>query len=153
MRPRPSLSTTASTESSHSRVSTGSVSAFVLMPPVLRKRATRVPIGRLHDSLVRVSEVAEPGLAVARGAQEPGPRHALVRDGPELPHAERGPVRPVERPGVELRVVRPVLGPDRLPQLVVVLPRRDKQEVEGLAAAMQDHESELAAEPELAESR
>ena len=39
-----------------------------------------------------------------------------------------------------------VLRPDGLPELVVVAPRRDEEEVEALAAAVQDHEAEVVVE-------
>src|SRR6186997_2713272 len=151
---RPSTSTTASTESSHSWVSTGSVSgACVLMPLVFQQRRGRGPTKGLHGACVRVAQVVEARVAVARGAEEPRPRVALVGDHAELPDAERRPVWPVERPRVELRVGVAVLRPDSLPQLVLVLPRAEEEKVEALAAAVEDHEPERAAEPQLSEAR
>ena len=47
-----------------------------------------------------------------------------------------------ERPGTERRVVGTVLGPDRLPELVVAGPRAGEEEVEPIAAAMEDDEAE-----------
>src|SRR6188472_3142434 len=154
IRRRPSTSTTASTESSHSWVSTGSISgACVLMPLVFQQRPGRGPAKGLHGPGVRVAQVVEARVAVARRAEKPRPRVALVGDHAELPDAERRPVRPVERPRVELRVRVAVLRPDGLPQLVLVLPGAEEEEVEALAAAVEDHEPERAAEPELPEAR
>src|SRR6185503_218114 len=154
IRRRPSTSTTASTESSHSWVSTGSVSgACVLMPLVFQQRRGRGPTKGLDGPGVRVAQVVEARVAVARRAEKPRPRVALVGDDAELPDAEGGPVRPVEGPGVELRVGVAVLRPDGLPQLVLVLPRAEEEEVEPVAAAVEDHEPERAAEPQLAEAR
>ena len=92
--------------------------------------------------------VAKVGLArggSALGVEEAAPRLLLVPDGAELPDAEGGAVRPLERPGMETGRVA-VFRPDGLPKLVVVAPGRDEEEVEALAAAVQDDEAEVVVE-------
>ena len=87
------------------------------------------------------------GDGVARRAQVAAPGALLVADRAELPDAERRVVRgrraaTARRPASSLARLRP----DGLPELVLVAPRRDEQEVEALAAAVQDDEAELAGE-------
>ena len=54
--------------------------------------------GGLDLALVRVRRYASSARTPIR-AEEAAPRLLLVPDGAELPDAERGPVRPLERPG------------------------------------------------------
>ena len=82
-----------------------------------------VQIGPVSDR-ARVA-VAEVGVHVAdppRGAQVATPGCLLVADRTELPDAERRVVACGERPRHEGRLVLACLGPDRLPQLVLVAP-------------------------------
>src|SRR5688500_2772550 len=105
-----------------------------------------------HEPLERVPEVVPPRSLVPVGEEVLAPREPLVRDGAELPDAERRAVRAVERPRMELRVVVAVLRPHRLPELVVVLPRRYEEEMESGAAPVEDHEPERLSQPELAQA-
>src|SRR5436190_14437707 len=114
-----------------------------------------VPGGATTSDVARVAvqQVRLPRRRIARRPQVPAPRTLLVADGAELPDAERRAVCSRDRPGLEGRRVGAVLRPDRLPQLVVVAPRRDEQEVEALAAAVEDHKAEVALELELSRPR
>src|SRR5205823_441641 len=107
----------------------------------------------LHGSFVRVEEIRRPRRGVLPRAQVPRPGEPLVADGAELPDAEGRAMTALDRPRSECLVLVAVLRPDRLPEFVVVAPGRDEQEVEVLAAAMEDHEAEIAGELELSGPR
>ena len=63
------------------------------------------------------------------------------------PRRRRSGDASLDRPRAERDVVA-VLRPHGLPELVVVAPGRDEEEVEALPAAVQDHEAEIAGERE-----
>jgi predicted ATPase len=113
----------------------------------LGARPAERPLGARGDRRAARVAVAEVGVHVAdppRGTQVAAPGRLLVADRAELPDAERRVVARGERPGDEGRLVLARLGPDGLPELVLVAPGRDQQEIEVVAAAMQDDEPELA---------
>ena len=95
-----------------------------------------------HGPGVGVREVGIRVLGASAGAEEAAPRLLLVPHGAELPDAERRVMAAGERPGPERRIAGTVLGPDRLPELVVAGPRAGEEEVERIAAAMEDDEAE-----------
>src|SRR5918994_4462818 len=97
-----------------------------------------------YGARVAVAQIRLPGGLVVRRVEEPRPGFALVADGAELPDAECRAVGCVRWPRPEEDVVRAVLSPDRLPELVLVAPGADQEKVEVLAAAMEDHEAELS---------
>src|SRR4051794_8403011 len=78
---------------------------------------------------VGVLEVLPARDRIALRAQIAAPGSLLVTHGAELPDAERRPVLPRHRPGREGRVLGAGLRPDGLPQLVLVAPARDQEEV------------------------
>jgi len=61
-----------------------------------------------------------------------------VLDDAELPDAERRAVALVDDPGVEAGVGVVVLRPDRLPELVVIAPGPDEEEVEAEEPGRED---------------
>ena len=161
MRSRPSLSTTASTDSSHSRGLDGlgvwGVRAHAPSVPASRAPPKRQPPpGRALHAQTAPRACLGGTRAARRGRAGSGGNGSTprARTPPRrAPRRRTSAGASLERPRVELGVAVAVLRPDGLPQLVVVLPRADEQEVEALAAAVQDHEAELAAEPELAQAR
>ena len=82
-------------------------------------------------------------LVGALRAQVAAPGLPLVADRTELPDAEGRAVRASAGHGRKA-ARRAVLRPDRLPELVLVAPGRDEEEVEARPAAVEDHEPELA---------
>src|SRR6185312_10974120 len=99
----------------------------------LRGRTSRGPAelssrgGGSYRPLEYVSEVGAAGGGVTRRAEVLAPRDALVRHDAQLPDAERRAVAVVDDPWVEAGIGVVVLGPDGLPQLVVVAPRADEE--------------------------
>ena len=120
-------------------------------PRSTRTRKSSCPsctaVTRLHGRCHGGTRAARPRRARTRDSASTLRAHG---NGAELPDAERRPVRAVDRPGAEECVALAVLRPHRLPQLVLVSPGADQQEVELLAAAVEDHEAELAQGAELA---
>src|SRR5215471_1276582 len=95
-----------------------------------------------------VGEIGLHGGFVAGGAQETQPGLLLVPDGAEFPDAVGALVAASAREEGEAGRGGVLLVVDGFPDLIRAAPGADDQEVEIVLAAMQDHEADVAVEPQ-----